>query len=563
MSRPAIFLLVLLLALPVPAAALPVEVREVVLCTSASEVPPSFKGAGCRRAALAAVDPQGRQVWIRAVVALPADLPAPIGVRIAAMASAEAWWNGTRLGANGTPGTSASAEIPGRLDAVWPLQPASIRSGQNILVLRLSSWHQPWRVKRPVLQVDVEAYSDPQAPILRYYLPALPTAGVFALAAIFFGSAWLTDRRDKGSLALAGLSVATLMQLAAEVSRGILALPYPWQGPRLILVMLCASGVGMAMLAYAAWHYRRSVSPRWMVGGAVGMLGLWALPITADQRSVLVLAVGALGATLAAGSAALHRGGDALRARILLAALAVFVAVLALQPDFLDGALYLTLAALSAILFADQILLLRRAQRAATLEAARAAGLELALLRQSIAPHFLLNTLNSMMEWVESDPATGARMIALLGDEFRALARIAGRPLIALQEEIDLCRAHLELMAFRTDARLGLVVEGDVASLEVPPGVLLTLVENALVHARYADGASFLLRIVRVGDALASLELTTPPSQREGGASLGTGTGLAYVGAQIEAAFGRAATVRGEAMTDSGWRTTITTGTIP
>lgn len=560
MGRLATFLLVLLFALPAPAAALPFDVHDVTLCDDPSDAPPAFTETTCRRSKVDAIDPQNRQVWVRAIVTLPPGARAPLGVRVAAMAASEVWWNGIRLGRNGKPGTSASAEIPGRLDAVFPLPPASARSEQNVLVLRMSSWHQPWRARQPVLQIDVENHTGPLGPLLRYYLPALPTAGTFAVAAVFFGAAWFTDRRDKGSLALAALSIATLMQLTAELSRGVLALPYPWQGPRLFLIMMCASAVSISMLAYAAWHYRRKTVIGWIAGGTAVILGVWVFPVTEDQRSVLALALSAVGAMLATGTAILRPGDEGLRARILLGALAVFVTLLAIQPDFLDATLYLTLAALSAILFANQILLLRKTQREATAEAARAAGLEMALLRQSIAPHFLLNTLNSMVEWVESDPATGVKMIELLGDEFRTLSRIAGRPSIALEEEIDLCRAHLRLMAFRTDARLDLAVHGDVMALEIPPGVLLTLIENALVHGRYADGGSFSLKIDRTGNVLVALELTTPPSLRDGDGSLGTGTGLSYVGAQIAAAFGPAATVDAQATTDAGWRTTIITG---
>ncbi|NIJ19166.1 hypothetical protein FHS95_000835 [Sphingomonas naasensis] len=560
MIRLAAILLAFLLAAPVRADDL--DVRDVILCPGPAGTAPEFTGPACRRTTLDAIDSQDGPVWIRATFRLPRTDRLP-GLRIAAMAASEVWWNGTRLGANGRPGADASTEIPGTFDAVWPLAPPVLRPGDNLMVAHLSSWHQPWRVGHSVVQIDIEEYTGPQAPLLRYYLPALATAGIFAIAAIFFGGAWFTDRRNMGSLALAALSAATLAQLAVEVSRGVLPLPYPWQGPRLLVIMICASGVGMAMLAYAAWHYRRDGLAAWMAGGAVAMVSVWLLPIAEDKRSMLVLALGASGAIAAVSTAALRHGEKGPRAKLLLAALAAFITLLALQPDFLDGALYLTLGGLAVILFADQILVLRKAQREAAIAAMRAAGLETALLRQSIAPHFLLNTLNSLVEWVESDPKAGVEMIELLGDEFRTLARIASQPLIALDEEIELCRAHLRLMAFRTDVRLGLDVDGDTANLQIPPGVLLTLVENALVHGRYADGASFSLKIVRARTVLGSLELTTPASLRGGDGSLSTGTGLAYIGAQIAAAFGAAATVDARAVRGNIWRTTIVTGALP
>ena len=559
-----LFLFCLFVAMPAQAAPLP-DIDTVVACVDPSPTPPDFTGPTCRSMPLREVDSQGRQLWIRATVMLPADLPDPIGVRIAAMASSAFWWNGVAIGANGRPAATAAAERAGRMDAMIALPPALVHRGANTVVVRLSSWHQPWRVARPVQQIAIEHYADPTLRTLRQYLLTLMTSGVFALAALYFGAAWVTDRRDKGSLALAALAVATLVQLAAEVSRGMVAYAYPWQEPRLALVMAAAGCVGVAMVGYAGWHYRRRQIRIWIAGSAAAMMITAALPGGMDRRTLLLLALGALLAILAAIPEARGHGEAARRARATIAALALFALLLVLQPAFLDTTLYLVLAALSAVLFADQILTLRRAEQDRAATAMRAARLELALLRQSIAPHFLLNTLNALAEWVEIEPEKGVRMIELLADEFRTVADIAGRPLIALVDEIALCDAHLALMAYRTDAGLALRVEGDPIGLDVPPGVLLTLVENALVHGRYADGDAFVLRIDRVGDRadgrLRALDLVTPPSRApEGRGAIGSGSGLAYIRARIAEAFGADAVVTAGPTEEQAWRTTITTG---
>lgn len=511
------------------------ELETVIACYDPSPTPPDFAGVACRRLPLRVVDPQRGQVWIRAIIMMPAnDGQQPIGVRFSAMASSELIWNGTRLASNGTPAARRQDEVPGRMDAMIALPPVLIRPGPNILIARLSAWHQPWRIARPIQQIVVEPYADPTLRTLRQYRIALAATGVFALAVFYFAAAWVTDRRDRGSLALAILSGATLIQLGCEVSRGMFAYAYPWQAPRMAAILVCADIVGLTMTAYAASRYRPASLP-WWLGGAGTAIGVASfLPISFDGRALCAVAIGAsIAAAAAAGAARTSHS-----ARAVLAALSAFAILVFMQPDFLDRTLYLALALLAAVLFADQVVMLRKAERANAAATARAAALELALLRLSIAPHFLLNTLNSLIDWVETDPTQGVRMIEILADTFRELARVASLSSISLTDEIELCRRHLALMTFRTDARINLRVEGETAGIAIPPGILLTLVENAFVHGRYADGTSFVLHIDRQSGVLRSLSLTTPTSQSRGSKAIGSGTGLSYIRARIAEAFG-------------------------
>ena len=61
----------------------------------------------------------------------------------------------------------------------------------------------------------------------------------------------------------------------------------------------------------------------------------------------------------------------------------------------------------------------RRRAQAAQLAAAR---LELELLKKNIQPHFLLNTLATIMETIEEGPKTAAALVESLAGEFRILA---------------------------------------------------------------------------------------------------------------------------------------------
>ncbi|MEG1029074.1 MAG: hypothetical protein RSE34_03235, partial [Brevundimonas sp.] len=67
-----------------------------------------------------AIDPQGRELWLRAVVQRPTGDDA-VALYVVGAASSEAWLNGQKLGANGRPGDTKAAETPGRYEAALPI----------------------------------------------------------------------------------------------------------------------------------------------------------------------------------------------------------------------------------------------------------------------------------------------------------------------------------------------------------------------------------------------------------------------------------------------------------
>src|SRR4051812_13489333 len=75
------------------------------------------------------IDPQGRELWLRAPVRpRTAREDGPTALYIFGAASSEAWFNGVRLGANGAPGPTAVQERPGRYEAELPIPSALWRA---------------------------------------------------------------------------------------------------------------------------------------------------------------------------------------------------------------------------------------------------------------------------------------------------------------------------------------------------------------------------------------------------------------------------------------------------
>jgi hypothetical protein len=111
------------------------------------------------------------------------------------------------------------------------------------------------------------------------------------------------------------------------------------------------------------------------------------------------------------------------------------------------------------------------------------AELEADLLKTKIQPHFLMNTLTSIISWIELKPKTAVQLVKALSEEFRQVRNVSDDELIDLEVELNLCRTHLEVMSLRTQSQLKLTVNFDPAGQRLPPLLFHTLIENGLTHS--------------------------------------------------------------------------------
>jgi hypothetical protein len=166
----------------------------------------------------------------------------------------------------------------------------------------------------------------------------------------------------------------------------------------------------------------------------------------------------------------------------------------------------------------------------------RGARLEIELLKKNIQPHFLLNSLRSITDWLEKEPKVAARLVNSLAAELRMMLKLSGERIIPLAEEIGLCRSHLEVMALRGHRALSLESRGVDGGELIPPMVLHTLLEMGLEEAAEGPGAIRFLLAARPGKGL-RLRLSHDAPLRARWQRPPDETGLQYVRARLEEAF--------------------------
>lgn len=108
----------------------------------------------------------------------------------------------------------------------------------------------------------------------------------------------------------------------------------------------------------------------------------------------------------------------------------------------------------------------------------------LKMLQLQIEPHFLFNTLGSAQQLAASRAPEAARLIGDLICFLRATIPSMRGEYTTLAQEATLARAYLAIMQVRLGPRLAfsVTIPCELESFQLPPGILITLVENAIKH---------------------------------------------------------------------------------
>lgn len=109
---------------------------------------------------------------------------------------------------------------------------------------------------------------------------------------------------------------------------------------------------------------------------------------------------------------------------------------------------------------------------------------ELKFLKSQINPHFLFNTLNSVYGLALERSKKTPGLILKLSDILSYTLYESGMGEVALVKEIQLIKDIISLEKERFGKRLDIsfIVEGDPKKMQIPPLLLIPLVENAFKH---------------------------------------------------------------------------------
>ncbi|MGH9369190.1 MAG: histidine kinase, partial [Thermoanaerobaculia bacterium] len=118
-------------------------------------------------------------------------------------------------------------------------------------------------------------------------------------------------------------------------------------------------------------------------------------------------------------------------------------------------------------------------------------------LQAQLRPHFLANTLNSILALIGTDSMRARRMVERLGDLLRASLETDPGQIVTLERELSVLELYLSIERMRFRDRLDVLVdvEPEVRSADVPGFLLQPLVENAIKYGMRGRGGRGVIRV--------------------------------------------------------------------
>ncbi len=384
----------------------------------------------------------------------------------------EIYWDGIKIGQNGSIGISKTDEKAGSYNFNLPLQKSMVEFGKHTITIRLSNYSDftSWRWFYGGILIG--QYDSILEEIYQSNYQAFFIIGILFIPFLFNLSLFFTRKRRPEHL------LFSLICLLVIVDSGIMVVPnfftvpttfvhwelFTWQ-----VITLLFTALFPVFFIYVFSFSKKIISAIIAIDLIIfiffsNIVNIFEVmpPTVLILSSIITLW-------------ALYKR----REESIIISIGLIVAWAAYFFNFAFAGLATTMVICTSISTARQFARKESAEKEALLKSAH---LENELLKKNINPHFLLNTLTSIIVWLRKDPNSAIKLIETLADEFRMITQVSSLKQIPVRQEIDLCKAHLKIMNYRKGADYKLETINILEEENVPPMIFHTLIENGLTH---------------------------------------------------------------------------------
>ena len=191
---------------------------------------------------------------------------------------------------------------------------------------------------------------------------------------------------------------------------------------------------------------------------------------------------------------------------------------------------------------------------------------ELSALRNKLNPHFLFNTLHSIIALTQRNPAAAQEALFHFSDMLRYVldTERSGSDRVTLDAELDFVRDYLELEQLRLGERLQVEwdLDEDAGDYPLPALSLQPLVENSIKHAFNPHSRPGLMRIrTRRDPASGALTMTVSdsgPGADPAAIAASSGLGLRTIERRLQLDYGSRAALQVRSAPGAGFSVSVT-----
>ncbi len=139
---------------------------------------------------------------------------------------------------------------------------------------------------------------------------------------------------------------------------------------------------------------------------------------------------------------------------------------------------------------------------------------QLSFLQSKMRPHFLFNTINSIVSLIKKDPNTAKKMLLNLSELLRASLKEDNTFMHKLSQEIKLCQKYLEIEKMRLGDRLEVIWEIDenIDNAIFPKLSIQPLIENSVLHGiqKLEEGGVINIKISKSTQSRLIIDISNP-----------------------------------------------------
>ena len=123
--------------------------------------------------------------------------------------------------------------------------------------------------------------------------------------------------------------------------------------------------------------------------------------------------------------------------------------------------------------------------------------IEIKMLQAQINPHFLFNSLNTILSLIRIDPMRARKLLISLSHFIRQNLTVTTESLTTLDQELNHVKAYLAIEETRFANKLKIIYDIEEAALlqRIPPLTLQPIIENAIKHGIKDKDSNCLLKI--------------------------------------------------------------------
>ncbi|WP_299217461.1 sensor histidine kinase [uncultured Aquimarina sp.] len=495
----------------------------------------------------------GRVYWSRTPIdILKAPEPLhPYAIRPYVYGEYEVFWDGVLIGKNGNPGQEAMFGPEGKMLATFIIPSHLTEEGEHLLAIRSSLYYFP---DHSGMRVDIANYDDllTNRLIETSYMHIF--AGAFLIASIYFLFLFLGNKKEYPMLIFSISCFLFFILNLAEFITTYASIHYAYHHIRLETIGVLMFGISFLIPLYFSMQFpfpKRKIFLLIYAGVQLFIFFIKHNFIDFTTRNMaLSMWVFSFGIVVF-GAYKKIKGANLVLMTLLLSLLINFVTPFNISLFVGFSLILLGMFYLLSLRIKEQ----RLAYETSLVQSTR---LRLALLKKNIQPHFLMNTLTSLIDWIEESPKKGVLFIEALAKEFDLFNQIENKTLIPISQEIALCRSHLKIMEYRKEINYSWQDEGINLKEKVPPGILHTLLENGITHSLPQEDNSIKFKLIFESntDYKYYTFLTFANVLTETKNDKDDGTGFKYIKARLTESYQKQWDFTSEP-TSHGWKNTI------